>query len=224
MPPPSPPPEMNDRDLRARYDSFPPPAYDPHDIPIPERALIPHCLCPVMAFPTTPAQRIFIREPHHLRPYPDSSSEDEDPFHHPAPAAHQLPPPEQFITISSNDKDLNHLTPPASEPDVPESVSGSDCIPSLPSRPLAFTYRTATDPLNIDGPDFEWNELSTVDILILGPHRTATWELCRRDVEARYELRPDDRTPMGWYLTVERGDPIPSLGRDATIATRIFHN
>ncbi|SJL06855.1 uncharacterized protein ARMOST_10197 [Armillaria ostoyae] len=82
----------------------------------------------------------------------------------------------------------------------------------------------ATDPLNLDTPDFEWNELFTVDILILSPHHAAAWELRRQDIEAHYNLHPDDRTPMGWYLAAERGDPIPQIGRDATIAACIFHN
>ncbi|SJL16772.1 uncharacterized protein ARMOST_20301 [Armillaria ostoyae] len=36
-PPSSPAPETNNRDLRARYDSFPPPTYDPADLPPLER-------------------------------------------------------------------------------------------------------------------------------------------------------------------------------------------
>ncbi|SJK99850.1 uncharacterized protein ARMOST_03161 [Armillaria ostoyae] len=196
--PPSPAHEANNRDLRAQYDSFPPPAYDPNDLPPLERALELVQPRPIMGFPTVPAQHIFIRPPAGQFP-----PEDNAPWNHPAPTAHHLPQPQQFILISSNDEELDALDPPESEPDVPESVSGN-----------------ATDPLNIDGPDFEWNELSAIDILILGPHHTAAWEIRQCNVEARYQLRLGDHTPMGWYLAVERGDPIDRVGRDTTIAAR----
>ncbi|SJL14675.1 uncharacterized protein ARMOST_18140 [Armillaria ostoyae] len=59
-PPSSPTPEeANDRDLRARYDRFPPPEYDPNDLPPPERALLPVRPRALMANPIAP-QRIFI--------------------------------------------------------------------------------------------------------------------------------------------------------------------
>ncbi|SJL08102.1 uncharacterized protein ARMOST_11464 [Armillaria ostoyae] len=179
MPPPSSSKlETNDRDLRARYEQFPPPTYDPADIPPPERALLPIQPRPIMGFPTLPPGRIFIRPAMGEDPWPtDDSSDDDAPWNHPAPDANQLLPPQQFILIDSDDEDLDALEPPQSDLDVPESVSDVARTLSPPPRPLAFTYRSPTDPLNLDGPDFEWNELSAVDILILGPHRTAAWEL-----------------------------------------------
>ncbi|SJL01341.1 uncharacterized protein ARMOST_04661 [Armillaria ostoyae] len=172
MPPPSSPkPEANDRDLRARYEQFLPPAYDPTNVPPPEQALLPVQPQPIMGFPTLPPRRIFIQPATGNDPWPkDSSSDDDVPWNRHAPPANQLPPPMQFILINSDDEELDALAPPQSDPDVPESVSTSSRTPSPPPRPLAFTYHSPTDPLNLDGPDFEWNELSAVDILILGPH------------------------------------------------------
>ncbi|SJK97316.1 uncharacterized protein ARMOST_00568 [Armillaria ostoyae] len=175
-PPSSPKLEANDWDLQARYERFPPPAYDPTNLPPPERALIPIQPRPIMGFPTCPTQRIFIR-PAPGRFPDDYSSDDDVPWNHTASPAHELPPSNQFIIISSDDEDLDTLEPLQSDPDVPESVSTNSRTPSPPPRPLAFTYRDPSDPLNLDGPDFEWNELSAVDILILGPHHSAAWEL-----------------------------------------------
>ncbi|SJK98310.1 uncharacterized protein ARMOST_01575 [Armillaria ostoyae] len=77
-PPSSPAPEeANNRDLRARYDSFPPPEYDPNDLPPPERALLPIRPRALMANPIAPAQRIFIRPPPSQFP-PDESSDEDD--------------------------------------------------------------------------------------------------------------------------------------------------
>ncbi|SJL06854.1 uncharacterized protein ARMOST_10196 [Armillaria ostoyae] len=86
--------------------SPPPPAYDPTNLPPLERALLPIQPCPIMGFPTAPTH-----------------SEDDTPWNHPAPTAHQLPPPTQFILISSDNEDLDHLTPPNSD---------SERIPSPP--------------------------------------------------------------------------------------------
>ncbi|SJL16265.1 uncharacterized protein ARMOST_19785 [Armillaria ostoyae] len=201
-PPSSPELEVNDRDLRARYEQFPPPpmtplTYHPQNGPY---------------YPSNPALSWA------------------SPLFPPGGYSYDLPAgmiPGQRTTAPmtiSDDEDLNTLEPSHSEPDLPESISSASRTPSPPPRPLAFTYHGKYDPLNIDGPDFEWNELSAVDILILRPHRTAAWELRRQDVEERYQLSREGRTPMGWYLAVERGDPIPALGRDVTIAARIFHN
>ncbi|SJL08051.1 uncharacterized protein ARMOST_11410 [Armillaria ostoyae] len=169
MPPPSSPePETNDRDLRARYEQFPPPAYDPADIPPPERALLPVQPRPIMGFPTLPPGRIFIRPYQDNDPWPpEPDSDDDEAGDHSAPPAHQLPPPERFILIDSDDEDLDALAPPPSDTDVPESVSNDSRPPSPPPRPLALTYTEREDPLNINGPDFEWNELLAIDILIL---------------------------------------------------------
>ncbi|SJL04215.1 uncharacterized protein ARMOST_07576 [Armillaria ostoyae] len=223
-PPKTPSPEVDNRDLQSRYDSFLPPTYDPNDLPPPEWALVPIRPCPIMGFPTAPAQRIFIRAP---IPFPDdNSSEDDAPWNRHAPHASQLPPPDQFITIKSSDEDdLDHLTPPHSEPDVPKSVSRSEesRTPSPTPRPLAFTYQNATDPLNLDGPNFEWNELTQIDREILGPHRSTAWELRRRDVEAQFNLRAEDRTPMGWYLAVARGDPLPMFRRNDAIPRDVYY-
>ncbi|SJL11307.1 uncharacterized protein ARMOST_14710 [Armillaria ostoyae] len=221
-PPSSPEPEANDQDLRARYEQFPPPAYDPTNLPPPERALLPVQPRPIMGFPTLPAGRIFIRPAANNDPWPDS--DDDEAGDHRAPPAHRLPPPERFILIDSDNEDLDALDPPRSDNGIPDDVSNGSRPPSPAPRPLALTYVGREDPLNINGPDFEWNELSAIDILILGPHRVAAWELRRADVEDRYQLSREGRTPMGWYLAVERGDPIPRLGRDATIATRIYYN
>ncbi|PBK66611.1 hypothetical protein ARMSODRAFT_1021413 [Armillaria solidipes] len=75
---PSPAPAANDRDIRARYEQFPPPPYDPTDVPTPERAMAPLRSRPLehnAPFPTQPWQRIFIRPP---APFPDESSSSED--------------------------------------------------------------------------------------------------------------------------------------------------
>ncbi|SJL17961.1 uncharacterized protein ARMOST_21532 [Armillaria ostoyae] len=104
----------------------PTPAYDPADIPPPERALLPVQPRPIMGFPTLPPGRIFIWPTTGNDPWPtDDSSDDDAPWNHPAPAANQLPPPQQFILISSDDKDLDTLEPPHSDPDIPESVSST---------------------------------------------------------------------------------------------------
>ncbi|PBK64751.1 hypothetical protein ARMSODRAFT_1023011 [Armillaria solidipes] len=74
---PSPTPTMNDRDIRARYESFPPPPYDPTNLPTPKRALAPIRSRPLghfAPFPTRP-QRIIIHAP---IPWPDESSSEED--------------------------------------------------------------------------------------------------------------------------------------------------
>ncbi|SJL16291.1 uncharacterized protein ARMOST_19811 [Armillaria ostoyae] len=125
-PPPLPTPEANDRDLWACYDSFLPPTYNPTNLPPPEWALVPIQPCPIMGYPTAPAQRIFIQPPTRQFPHDDNSSEDDPPWNNPTPPANQLPHLYQFITIDSNDEDLDALTPPISEPDVPESVSDTD--------------------------------------------------------------------------------------------------
>ncbi|SJL01321.1 uncharacterized protein ARMOST_04641 [Armillaria ostoyae] len=180
-PPDSPEPQANNRDLRARFEQFPPPPYDPNDLPPPERALLPIQPRPIMGFPTLPPRWIFIRPANDNDPWPDNSSSDDDaPRNRHAPSADQLPPPQQFITITTDDEDdLDDLEPLNSEPDIPESVSSgrSSRTPSPPPCPLAFTYRGTTDLLNIDTIDYKWNELAAVDILILGPHRATAWEL-----------------------------------------------
>ncbi|PBK62298.1 hypothetical protein ARMSODRAFT_1024914 [Armillaria solidipes] len=74
---PSPALTANDRDIRARYEEFPPPPYDPHDLPTPERALAPIHSCRLghfAPFPTQP-QRIHICAP---IPCPSESSDKED--------------------------------------------------------------------------------------------------------------------------------------------------
>ncbi|SJL10875.1 uncharacterized protein ARMOST_14270 [Armillaria ostoyae] len=114
-PPDTPEPQANDRDIWARYEQFPPPAYDPTNLPPPERAFIPIQPRSIMGFSTRPVQRIFIRPAPGCFP-DDSSSEDDAPWNRTAPPAHELPPPNQFIIISSDDEDLNALEPPQSDP------------------------------------------------------------------------------------------------------------
>ncbi|SJL15201.1 uncharacterized protein ARMOST_18687 [Armillaria ostoyae] len=212
-PPPSPAPEeANDRDLRARYDSFPPPEYDPNDLPPPERALLPVRPRALMANPTAPAQRIFIRPPPGQFPPDESSDEDDDGFFG-AVARRRNGMGGRLITITTDDEnDLDALELPAPDDD------GDDSLLHLPPP------RRPDDPLNADGLDYEWPELEDVDRDILGPQRSLAWEIRRNDVEVRYNLAAHNRTPMDFYLATTYGDELPRLGREAVITARIFEN
>ncbi|SJL14417.1 uncharacterized protein ARMOST_17873 [Armillaria ostoyae] len=107
---------------------------------------------------------------------------------------------------------------------LPESDSESDSDSSYGgNEPVA--EREEDDPLNPHGLDYEWPELDAIDRAYLGPYRSQAWELQHLNVEQRSRFEgPENRRRMGRYLAVERGPPIPRLGRDATIAARIHHN
>ncbi|SJL10866.1 uncharacterized protein ARMOST_14261 [Armillaria ostoyae] len=149
-PPPSPSPEeANDRDLRARYDSFPPPEYDPSDLPPPERALLPIRPRPLMAAPRAPPQRIFIRAPAGQFPADESSDESDGGFFG---AVARRRDAEHLITITTNDEnDINALELPLPDDDRDDSILH---LPP-PRRP--------NDPLNADGLDYEWPRLEAVN-------------------------------------------------------------
>ncbi|SJL04702.1 uncharacterized protein ARMOST_08072 [Armillaria ostoyae] len=171
-PPSTPAPEeANDRDLRARYENFPPPEYDPNDLPPPERALLPVRPRPVMAEPRAPAQRIFIRPP--ADPWPTDSSSDEDGGFFGAVARRR--DAGHLITITTDDEnDLDALELPLPDDD------GDDSILHLPPP------RRPDDPLNADGLDYEWPSLEDVDREILGPERSLAWDIRRDDVEPEF--------------------------------------
>ncbi|PBK78700.1 hypothetical protein ARMSODRAFT_968768 [Armillaria solidipes] len=140
-----------------------------------------------------------------------SSSEDDavNPFR-PTPCASELPASDRFIIIHTNDEDtIEHLVDQALDneggPDFPISVSSGsnrsnspipdDALPfpnstndecprspdRVPTPDLVDRYRGIEDPLNIHGPDYEWNSLSPVDRRILRPHHTMAWEIRRRE-------------------------------------------
>ncbi|SJL04336.1 uncharacterized protein ARMOST_07702 [Armillaria ostoyae] len=144
---------MNNRDLRARYDSFPPPAYDPASFPPLERALVPIHPCPIMGFPTMPAQHIFIQPP--SRGFPDdSSSEDDMPWNRAAPPAHHLPPlinssPSTPTTRTSTPSTHQTPTPMSQSPSLreshPESPPHSHDHSPLPTKGRP-THSTSTPP------------------------------------------------------------------------------
>ncbi|SJL08340.1 uncharacterized protein ARMOST_11703 [Armillaria ostoyae] len=163
-PPSSPTPEeTSDRDLRARYDHFPPPEYDPNDLPPLERALLPIRPRPLMAAPGAPAQRIFIRPPSGQFPANDSSDESDGSFFG---AVERRRNTGRIITITTDDEnDLDALELPLPDDD------GDDSLLHLPPP------RRPDDPLNADGLDYEWPELEDVDRQILGPERSLAWEI-----------------------------------------------
>ncbi|SJL15410.1 uncharacterized protein ARMOST_18907 [Armillaria ostoyae] len=200
-PPSSPAPEeANDRDLRARYESFPPPGYDPNDLPPPERALLPIRPCPLLAEPCAPAQHIFIRPPAGQFPADESSDEDGGFFG----AVARRRNTERLITITTDDEyDLDALELPLPDDD------GDDSILHLPPP------RRPDDPLNIDGLDYEWPRLEDVDREILGPERSLAWDMRRDDVEVRYNLATHNRISMDLHLATTYGDELPRLGREA---------
>ncbi|SJL08164.1 uncharacterized protein ARMOST_11527 [Armillaria ostoyae] len=207
-PPSSPAPEeVNNRDLRACYDSFPPPEYD---LPPLEQALLPIRPCPLMAAPGTPAQCIFIRPP--LGQFPtNESSDDSDGGFFGAVARRRNAG--RLITITTDDEnDLDALELPLPDDD------GDDSVLHLPPP------RRPDDPLNADGLDYEWPELAEVDRQILGPERSIAWDIQRNDVEVRYNLAAHNRITMDEHLAITYGDELPRLGRAAVITARIHEN
>ncbi|KAK0224862.1 hypothetical protein EDD85DRAFT_959125 [Armillaria nabsnona] len=95
---------------------------------------------------------------------------------------------------------------PVSEGILSPSSSGHNSDPF--TNPDLIPRRTATDPFNPRGLDYEWNELEQIDRDILGPHRVNAWELRRVDVEAR-TLWPHEwtRENMAYFLAINRGAP-----------------
>ncbi|PBK75405.1 hypothetical protein ARMSODRAFT_970067 [Armillaria solidipes] len=95
---PSPTPRTNNRDIWAQYEQFPPPSYNPANLPPIERVAAPICPHPLRMFPTIPS----------------------------APPATNFPAPDRFITIFTDD-DINHIINHAlankETPDAPISVS-----------------------------------------------------------------------------------------------------
>ncbi|SJL17578.1 uncharacterized protein ARMOST_21130 [Armillaria ostoyae] len=207
--PSSSPEEIDIGDLRARYENFPPPEYDPNDLPPPERPILPVRPRPLMEEPRAPAQRIFIRPP--TNPWPaDESSDEEDGFFG---AVARRRDAERVITITTDDEnDLDALELPFPDDD------GDDSILHLPPP------RRPDDPLNADGLDYEWPSLEDVNREILGPERSLAWEIRRDDVEVRYTLAAHNRVSMDIHLAATYGDELPRLGREAVLAARVFEN
>ncbi|PBK72205.1 hypothetical protein ARMSODRAFT_1016175 [Armillaria solidipes] len=154
---PSPTPLANDRDLRAQYEQFPLPLYDPADIPPIEQALAqarPRLFIP---FPTA---RTRIRPPPGRFPTSEPSSSEDDSFHtaaRRAPAAHLVPAPNRFITIHTDDEDdfehtISRALEHAGTPDAPISVSsGSERSYSpIPDDALPFANDSDADSSDDD--------------------------------------------------------------------------
>ncbi len=88
-------------------------------------------------------------------------------------------------------------SPKISQPPSPTTstpMKTSECHES-PSSSRPEERRT---PFNVDGPDFEWPELSDADRGIMGIARATAWEFRRRDVEDRTTdgPPPGPREPM----------------------------
>ncbi|SJL08909.1 uncharacterized protein ARMOST_12283 [Armillaria ostoyae] len=193
--------EIDIGDLRARYENFPPPEYDPNDLPPPERPILPIRPRPLMEEPRAPAQRIFIRPPTDPWPADESSDEDDNGFFR---AVARRRDAERVITITTDDEnDLDALELPLPDDD------GDDSILHLPPP------RRPDNPLNADGLDYEWPSLEDVDRDLLGPERSLAWEIRRDDVEVRYNLAAHNRISMDAHLATTY-DPAtaPSQGVD----------
>ncbi|SJL18929.1 uncharacterized protein ARMOST_22531 [Armillaria ostoyae] len=80
-------------------------------------------------------------------------------------------PPGQWLSSDSNTKNPFTLRQRRIEP-LREVIIIHDS-PSPPPVPP----RANDNPLNPNGPDYEWPILSAVDRQILGPHRSQAWEL-----------------------------------------------
>ncbi len=66
-------------------------------------------------------------------------------------------------------------------PDVPNDIPTPDANDDDPDQPtnrdlLHLEGRGEEDPFNVDGPDFEWPELNTIDREIMGAARASAWE------------------------------------------------
>ncbi len=92
-------------------------------------------------------------------------------------------------------------------PNVPDDIDPKD--QRTPRELLLLETRGEEDPFNVDGPDFEWPELASVDREIMGIARAMAWEFRRRDVEDRATNDlPGPREPMALYLALHRGEPL----------------
>ncbi len=96
--------------------------------------------------------------------------------------------------------------------------------PSWHSNPFVNLVRSwsDSDPLNPQGPNYEWPKLNDIDQEILSPHRTAAWKIRQNDFDA-WAGWPHKQYPwvnMGYYLATERGDQ--PLGRRSSEGT--FYN
>ncbi|SJL17948.1 uncharacterized protein ARMOST_21519 [Armillaria ostoyae] len=128
--------EIDIGDLRTRYENFPPPEYDPNDLPPPERPILPVRPRPLMEEPRAPAQRIFIRPPTNPWPADESSDEDGNGFFG---AVARRRDAERVITITTDDEnDLDPLELPFPDDD------GDDSILHLPPRVDPTTRSTPT--------------------------------------------------------------------------------
>ncbi len=87
-------------------------------------------------------------------------------------------------------------------------------------------HSTATDPFNVEGPDYEWNSLVQIDREILGPERVEAWELRRADVETRtdWQHRESGRT---WTTSSPPAGEHPSTSApptDGELMARVHAN
>ncbi len=116
-------------------------------------------------------------------------------------------------------------------PDVPEDIltrvtndDDSDKDRRTSRDLLLLDTQGEEDVFNVDGPDFEWPELSAVDREIMGVARTVAWEWRRHDVENRSTNGiPGPREPMALYLALNRGEPLGSPGA-APLSERLERN
>ncbi len=103
-------------------------------------------------------------------------------------------------------------------PDVPEDIPTRLTVTNETNKDqrtsrdlLLLETRGEEDVFNIDGPDFEWPELSEVDREIMGVARTVAWEWRQHDVENRSTNgQPGLREPMALYLALNQGEPLGS--------------
>ncbi|PBK95015.1 hypothetical protein ARMGADRAFT_1077777 [Armillaria gallica] len=100
--------------------------------------------------------------------------------------------------------------------------------PSPEPDPFADPHpnRPDDDPFNPRGSDYEWPELQEVDRVILGPHRSAAWEIRRRDLEQRLKWphSEEPRVRMDFYLAVESGNPLMGEQTTTHLAARLHAN
>ncbi|PBK60091.1 hypothetical protein ARMSODRAFT_1026871 [Armillaria solidipes] len=138
---------------------------------------------------------------------PTHPAPPEDSRYHPlAPLVSLLPPGQWVDSLITHEDDPEphdhgHLSRRRIDP-LWEVIIICDSLSPPPAPPQADT-----DPLNPNGPNYEWPLLSAVNRQILGPHCSQAWELQRH-----------------WYLAIYRGDPIERPGVQAQITTRIFAN
>ncbi len=101
-----------------------------------------------------------------------------------------FPTPRQAIGLSSTSNDdpgqssdtdtlINNDVPEQIRirPDIPNDIDPED--QRTPRELLLLETRGEEDPFNVDGPDFEWPELTLVDQEIMGAARATAWEFRR---------------------------------------------